>query len=123
MDAIKTVALGFGTINLLKENLAEVIIDEGVEMDLAMVNQYHQALLTNLTPPFDIVINKLNAYTYTFEAQLELGTLAEIDRLAVITYNSIAKVSTENLAKFPRNKAWNVEFFSDRQDAIDWLIA
>ena len=58
--------LPFATIIKLREDIAEVIINEGVEMNLDMVNQYHEYLLLHFKAPFSLLINKVNSYTYNF---------------------------------------------------------
>ena len=48
--------LSFGEIIILKPNLAEVIVDDGIEMDLKMVEEYHEFLLNKLIkwfPPIE----------------------------------------------------------------------
>ena len=40
--------LSFSKIILLSESIAEVIINEGVELDEKMVEQYHEFLLSHL---------------------------------------------------------------------------
>jgi hypothetical protein len=113
--------LPFAKIIVLDEDLAEVLIDEGVEMNTAMVAAYHDFLLTHLQAPFSLLINKINAYTYDFEAQGSLATLEQINAMAVVTYNRISMISTEALASMPRSKEWNLRIFSDRDVALAWL--
>jgi len=115
--------LSFGEITILKPNLAEVIVDNGVEMDLAMVEEYHDFLLTHLQHPFNLLINKRNQYTYSFDAQKHLGTLSQINSMAVVAYSSISEQSTYNLASFPRTKPWNLQIFEDRKTALQWLTS
>ena len=113
--------LPFAEIKVIHHNIAEVIIDEGIEMDLSIVKQYHDFLLTHLSAPFSLLINKINAYSYTFEAQVELATLKEINAMAVVTYNNQTKAATQYLAKLPRDKPWHLEMFTDRSIALNWL--
>ena len=113
--------LSFGQITILNPNLAEVIIDNYVEMDLAMVDEYHEFLLTHLEHPFNLLINKIHQYTYTFEAQLNLGTLPEINLMAVVAYNSVTENSTHSLISIPRAMPWNIQIFKERKTALDWL--
>lgn len=113
--------LPFADIKILRNDIAEVIIHDGIEMDIAMVQQYHESLLQHLQPPFSLLINKINSYTYTFDAQKSLATLPEINAMAVIVYNDISKLSTDNLASFPRDTQWNLQIFNDRFAAISWL--
>ena len=113
--------LDFAKINIIRDDIAEVIINDGVEMNADMVDQYHAFLLSHLKPPFSLLINKLNSYTYDFEAQQSLGTLKEINAMAVVVYNQISKVSTSNLASFPRSTQWNLHIFYNTDDALNWL--
>jgi len=114
--------LSFAKIIIIHENLAEVIIDEGIEMNSIMVDQYHKFLLSHLQAPFSLLINKIHSYTYDFAAQLELATLKEIKAMAVIAYNRATKDTTETLASYPRSNAWNLKVFYDREEALAWLI-
>jgi len=113
--------LSFAQINLLNEHIAEVIVNEGIELNMSMVEEYHAFLLSHLKPPFSLLINKINAYTYTFEAQKNIANLTEIQALAVISYNKVTSITTRQLASFPRNTRWNLQIFSDKTDALNWL--
>jgi len=115
--------LPFAKIIILHEDIAEVIVNDGVEMDLEMVDQYHGFLLSHLKSPFSLLVNKINSYAYSFNAQKKLATLKEINLMAVVTYDRIAKASTERLAAFPRDIDWNVKIFSSREDALSWLVS
>ena len=115
--------LPFATIIILRDDIAEVMINDGVIMDVAMVEQYHDFLLSHLRAPFSLLVNKINAYTYDFEAQERLATLTEIKAMAVIAYNRVTEITTENLASFPRDVKWNLRIFSDRDEAMEWLIS
>ena len=115
--------LSFGEITILKPNLAEVIIDSDVVMDLEMVGEYHQFLLTHLKHPFNLLINKIHQYTYTFEAQQHLAALPQINSMAVIAYNSVTEKSTKCLFLIPRTIPWNIQVFKERKTALDWLVS
>ena len=115
--------LPFARIIVLRDDIAEVIINEGVEMDVAMVDQYHDFLLSHLRPPFSLLINKINSYTYDFDAQMQLATLKEINVMAVVAYKRVTALSTETLASYPRVVKWNLKIFSNRNDAMNWLVS
>lgn len=115
--------LPFAKIIILQKDIAEVMINDGVEMDTKMVDQYHDFLLSHLHPPFSLLINKVNSYTYDFQAQIHLATLKEINAMAVIAYNRITKITTESLASYPRSEKWNLRVFSNRDEALTWLLA
>jgi len=115
--------LPFAKIILLRDDIAEVIINESVEMDLEMVETYHSFLLSHLKAPFSLLINKINAYSYSYDAQKKLATLDEIKAMAVVSYRNATKTSTKALAAVPRRQAWNLEIHTNREDALNWLIA
>lgn len=114
--------LSFGTITILQENLAEVIVNEGVVMDETMILEYHDFLLNNLTAPFGLLINKIHAYAYTFDAQKAIAHLDQIKSMAVVANTSGAVMSTETLINVNGNIHRNIKLFQDREDALSWLI-
>ena len=115
--------LPFARIVILREDIAEVMINEGVQMNLAMVDQYHDFLLTRLDAPFALLINKVNSYSYDFDAQEKLATLKEINAMAVVTYSKVSRLATETLVSFPRKVKWNIKIFSNRDEALAWLVS
>lgn len=115
--------LPFAKIIILQEDIAEVLINDGVEMNSKMVDQYHEFLLSHLTAPFSLLVNKVNSYSYDFHAQQELATLKEINAMAVVAYNRVTKMTTESLLSVPREEKWNLHIFSNRDAALTWLLA
>lgn len=115
--------LPFAKIIILQDDIAEVMINDGVRMDMAMVQQYHDFLLSHLRAPFSLLINKVNAYTYDFEAMENLCTLKEINAISVVAYNRVTKITTETLASYPRGVIWNLKIFSNRDEALDWVLS
>ncbi|WP_178987644.1 DUF7793 family protein [Winogradskyella schleiferi] len=118
---MKTYKLSFGEIIILKDNLAEVIINDEVLMDLEMVREYHEFLLTHLEAPFSLLVNKKYAYAYTFKAQMVIASLKEIKAMAVVVEGFNAKVSTNFLISMNKSNNWNIKTFRLRDDAINWL--
>tara|TARA_R110002049_G_scaffold185393_3_gene353605 strand:+ start:287 stop:655 length:369 start_codon:yes stop_codon:yes gene_type:complete len=118
---MKTHKLSFGEIIILKANLAEVIINDEVLMDLDMVNEYHEFLLTHLEAPFSLLINKKFSYAYTFRAQKVIASLREIKSMAVVAEGFNAKTSTNFLISMNKGNNWNIKTFRLRDEAIIWL--
>jgi hypothetical protein len=98
-----------------------VIVDEGIIMDEIMVDESHDFLLTNLTPPFSLIINKVNRYSYTFEAQKMICNLKAIHLIAIIVTTQGALMAAETLIKINENNNWNIEMFKDKESAINWI--
>ena len=113
--------LSFGTINKLHEHLAEVIIDDGVEMNLKMVNEYHQFLISHFNAPFSLLVNKIHSYSYDVQAQEMLATIEQIKDMAVVSYKPSTTFTTEVLANYPRKTKWHLKIFHNREAAIQWL--
>ena len=114
--------LPYAKIIILQEDIAEVIIDDEVVMNEPMVDHYHDFLLSHLSVPFSLLVNKVNSYTYDFNAQIKLATLVEINAMAVVAYNRITEITTESLVSYPRSEKWNLKIFSNRNDAMAWLL-
>jgi len=115
--------LPFAKIIILREDIAEVIINDGIEMDVNMVEQYHNFLLSHLHAPFSLLVNKINAYSYDFPAQEKIASLKEINAMAVVAYNLTTEITTETLASYPRDVKWNLKIFSNRDEALSWLLS
>lgn len=113
--------LSFGEITILQEDIAEVIVNHGVEMNLQMVGEYHEFLLTKMRHPFSLLINILNCYTYTFEAQQHIGTLAQINSIAVVVYREITKNIVKAVIQVQKENSWKIKIFDERQAALAWL--
>jgi hypothetical protein len=119
---MNTYSLPFGDITILQENLAEVVIYEGIIMDEGIVNDFHNFLLLHLKPPFSLLINKKFAYSYTFGAQLKIGSLIQIDKMAVVAYSNLTEMATKSLINLNSKKLWNIKIFQDRESALTWLL-
>lgn len=119
---MKTYDLSFGTVTLLRPDLAEVIVNEGIELDMDMVDEYHMFLSEFLKDPCGTLINKKNQYAYTFEAQLAISNLEKIKAIAVLVYSEAARVATQTLMHLPTHKHWNLKIFSERDAGLHWLM-
>ncbi len=118
---MKTYKLSFGTINIIDNKLAEVIVDEGIEIDNIMVGEYHDFLFSNLDPPFSLLINRKHSYAYTFEAQQKIAHLEEIKSIAVVVNTSGGLMSTKTLINVNGNAQLNIKIFRERESALLWL--
>ena len=115
--------LKMGRIIKLTDDMAEVIVDEGVVINMAMVREYHEWIQNNLSNPCLLLINKTYPYAYSFDAQQEIASLDQIRAMAVVVYNRISEVTTRDLVAFPRAHEWNIQIFDSRHDALLWLEA
>ncbi len=115
--------LPFATFIKLDSDIAELIIDHGLELDVAMVTALHQWMLDHLEAPFSVLVNRINSYSYSPESQFILGSLEELNAIAEVAYSLKSRLVVEILADMPRDHPWNMECFSDRASALTWLYS
>ncbi len=121
MSTFQTTRLTFGEMTLLEDDLVEVVVDDGIEMDVDMVREYHRTLTSIAKPPFRLLVNKRNRYSYTFEAQLGLVDIPNMGAIAVLSRRLETIRTTRALATLPRVRPWHLRIFQDRRVALMWL--
>ncbi len=118
---MNTLELPFAKVLIRDVSLAEIIADEGVEINSEMVLQLHTLLLSNFSHPIGILENKINEYSYTFRAQIKLGDIPEVGAIAVVAYSQMSKKTTQAFNGLPRKHKLNLQIFDKRKDATEWL--
>jgi len=113
--------LSFGKINILREDIAEVVIDEGVEIDAAMVEEFHQFLISYFEKPYTVLLNNINPHSYSFEAIINWGNLPEMKAMAAVAYSNISNTISNVLASFQQPDS-NFQVFSNKTEALGWLL-
>lgn len=111
----------FGKIIILQSDIAEVIVDEGVDIDIKMVDEIHHCFLSIFPHSFSLLINKTNSYSTQLDALIKFGTLSVINKIAVFAPNKMAKLSADFAADIPSSAILNIEVFTNRGDALSWL--
>nr|WP_321237315.1 hypothetical protein [uncultured Psychroserpens sp.] len=120
---MKVFILPFGKIKILKSNIAEVIINDGVVIDSEMVTTYRNLLQSHLETPFSLLINKEHGYSYTFDAQVAMGEFSNVIAFrAVVVYSQSAEMATQIVMDINKHNNWNIKIFRERQEALDWLL-
>lgn len=117
--------LSFGYFTLLSGNIVEVVVDEGIEMDLEMIEECHHFVQTHITDDFGMLVNRVNNYTYSYEAKLSVASYEQMKAIAFVYYSQDTKDITENLQKLRAMDQWNCQIFSGLelgwQQALEWL--
>jgi hypothetical protein len=119
--------LSFAKVNIINENIAEVIVEQGVEISLEMSEEYNDFLAEIFPKNFALLINKVNQYDFSFEAKLSMASHENLTAIAVITYDDKSKQSVERIAALRQLDGWNLRVFNGLnlgwQDGLDWLQA
>lgn len=117
--------LSFATLNLLSDCIVEVIIDEGVEVSLEMIEEFDEYLSQNITESFAMLINRIHSYHCTFEAKLTAVSHGRLCATAIVAYNKDDRKEVDDLMKIREVDELNLQIFSGLelgwQDAYDWL--
>ena len=118
---METFKFSYATFHIIKEDMAELIIHEGVEMTKEWVEHLHTFLKTHLKAPFSVLVNRKNSYSYSYEGQVALFTIPEIHTVAMVVYNKISQMSAEYMIRQGRKVNWQAKIFRDREKALMWL--
>jgi len=117
--------LSFAKINVLTDSVAEVIVDQGIEISLEMSEEYDNFLSQQFSNNFALLVNKINQYDFSFEAKLSMASHENLAAIAVVTYENDGKKSVEDLAAMRKLDGWNLKVFDGLnlgwQDGYDWL--
>ena len=65
--------------------------------------------------------NKINDYSYNFDAQLKLGGLSESCATAAVVYKHASELVIAFLQSIPREVVWTLQALSVREMALAWL--
>ncbi|SEL20610.1 hypothetical protein SAMN05216262_10783 [Colwellia chukchiensis] len=117
--------LSFGYFTLLSENIVEVTIDEGVELSLEMIEECDAFFKAHIFGDFGMLINRVNDYSYSYEAQLTLGSYQGLKAIAFVYYSEQSKTLVDNIQQTRRHDKLNSRIFSglelEWQQALQWL--
>jgi len=118
--------LSFAYFNILSDNILEVVVDDGIEMTLEMVEECHDFINAHFTDEFGMLINRVNNYTYTYEAKLSLASYEKLKAIAFVYYSHDSKEVTKQLSQTRISDEWNCRIFSGLelgwQQAYEWLL-
>lgn len=117
--------LSFATINILSDCILEIIINEGVEVSIEMLEEFDEFLAIHFVNKFSLLINKINNYSFTFESKMMIASNENLHSIAVITYNHDSRKAVEDLHLMRAVDGWNLRIFSGLelgwQQGVEWL--
>lgn len=109
--------LPFGHFEEIEPNIMEIIIHEGVQLDEKHIEQIEQGLLTLYKDEYSLLINRKNAYSHGHESLARIGELKNVSSIAILVYSETSLMA----AKIHLVYSKNVQIFTDRNSAINWL--
>ncbi|NQY47760.1 MAG: hypothetical protein HRT50_01420 [Colwellia sp.] len=119
--------LSFATVNLLSDCIVELIIAEGIEVSMEMLDEFDDFLSQQLNDNFVLLINKVNSYSYTFEAKMTMASHEKLVAIAVIVYKDEDQKIIDDVMSLRAIDDWNLKVFPALefgwQQGYDWLQA
>lgn len=115
--------LSFCSVLIISPRIAEVILNDGVEITGEMVDEFFQFLGDNMDSEVSILLNKITKYSYRFDALMKLSPSTKIRNIGVVTYDSLAASTTKFMMDRFNTSNKNVRLFQEREDALAWLQA
>lgn len=114
--------LGFATIELLDEETAELIVNDGIEMSARMVDTLHSWLLARTPESRKLLVNRINTYSYSSDARLKLTSFQRIAATAIVVPSASSRTAIASLKSIaPADLKRIVSTFDNREEALEWL--
>lgn len=117
----------FGQIKFISSRLAEVIINQDVEVSIEFVEEYDAIMKTHFREPYAVLVNRINNYSYTYEALLCIGSAQNLKAAAIINYGATNARQAKDLQSVRQIDKLTIKEFSGlelgRESAIEWLEA
>ena len=117
--------ISFADINIISDSIAEIIIDEGIEVSIEMVEEYDNFLACIFNGNYGVLLNKINNYSYSLGAQFIMGSSENIVAIAAVNYTEQGKKSSKEIAGRRTIDQLNFRTFSGLnlgwQEAMSWL--
>lgn len=113
--------LSFCEIVPVSDQITETIVDENIEVNNLMIAEYHDWLEQHHDGAIGLLINKQNHYSYSFDAQLEMGVIDRIKAIAVVVPDTSREIAANSILNMGMRKNIAHEIFYSRTKAIHWL--
>jgi len=99
------------------------MVDDGIDIDIKMVDEIHHYLLSVFPDSFSLLINKSNSYSTQLDALIRFGALPAIDKIAVFAPTKMSELSANFSAGIPSSAELDIHVFPLRNDALNWLVS
>lgn len=120
-EDMETHELYFGEITIIQHDIVELVVNEGQEVSKKELNVLNDFLLKNMPAKFSLLVNKINQYSYTLDAQQHLFDLEAFQAIAIIVHSKISKISNVSVMAIPKKKVTEAQVFDNREDGLAWL--
>jgi len=117
--------LSFADFIIHQGNILEVKVHAGIEMSLEMIDECSHFVEQHISSDFGMLVNKVNDYTYSYEAQLCLASYINLKAIALVHYSNQGLYTSTSIVKIRALDLKNIETFAGKdhgwQAAMSWL--
>lgn len=104
-------------VHVLGEHLIEAVVDQGIEVTSAHVQEMLEFASNVTGEPRGLLANRKNVYSFSFSAMVFISRCDEFRAVAVVTHGRIMQYISQAL--LPAN--CRIAFFKCREEALAWL--
>ena len=116
--------IGFCTLKVIEYRILEIIVNEGVNLDLEKVQKLHETFEEELEEPYGILVNTINNFSYSLEAINHVADHPYVFCVARLNYSETAELTSSYVKKAVKETMGNefsIENFQSRLEALEWL--
>ena len=114
----------FCTLKVIEYRILEIIVNEGINLDLEKVNVLHETFERELEEPYGILVNTINNFSYSLEAINHIANHPYVYCVARLNYSETAELTSSYVKKTVKETMGNtfsIENFQNRLGALEWL--
>lgn len=114
--------LSFAQYNLLAPDLVEIIVDPGVTVIEAHIDEQRAFLQAHVARPARMLLNKINTFSWSLPAINRLTVIDGVQALAIVNYTIAGMMTAEMVESLVGHKIdWQISNFHSRREALAWL--
>jgi hypothetical protein len=117
--------LSFAKVSFISKDIAEVTVDNNIEVTIEMVEEFDEFLTSYDYPCLGLLINRIHIYSYTFEAKFCLYSHHKMKAIALVYYSAQCRQSTQDILDLRFMDKLNLKMFEGIdlgwQQAQQWL--
>jgi len=104
--------LSFAQFTIHSDNILEMLVNDDTEVTLEMIAESDRFITEYFPNNFVLLINSINNYTYSYEAQLCIGSHENLTGIAFLYYSQSDLDVINQLKAKRKMDNWNSKTFS-----------
>jgi len=115
--------LSFCSVSEIEKDLFEMVIDDGITLDLTCAQEELEFWTALREDPFGVLLDCRTSFSYDYEGAARLGQSPLLRKMAILIYSEVQHTSNSlamniNHAAMPDKLS---KLFVSRSEALGWL--